>query len=51
MYLPNGGSSDEHATSISKDTANTTKEKEEEEQKVSILFQLPLHLSQMRIRV
>jgi hypothetical protein len=51
VNLPNGGFSHEHAESIAKETADSTKEKEVEEQKDGILFQLPLPLPQMRIRV
>jgi len=47
VYLPNGGYSPEQAKAIPKETADSTEEKEAEEQQDGILFQLSLHLSQL----
>jgi hypothetical protein len=47
----NGGCSHEQVKSIPKETADSTEEKEAEEQQDGILFQLPLHLSQLWIRL
>jgi hypothetical protein len=51
VYLPNGDYSDEQAKSIPKETADATEEKEAEEQQDGLLFQLPLHLPQLWIRL
>ncbi len=51
VYVLNGGYSHEQAKSIPKETADSTEEKEAEEQKDGILFQLPLHLPQLWVRL
>jgi hypothetical protein len=51
VYLLNGGYSHEYAKSTPKETADSTEEKKAEEQQDGILFQLPLHLPQLWIRL
>jgi len=51
VYLPNGGYLPEQAKAIPKETADSTEEKEAEEQQDGLLFQLSLHLPQLWIRL